>query len=595
MKIQLLILGCSFFLASQVQAQNRFNVGTGIGCTHATIQAAINAAGADGGMDSTIAVSRTLTYTTQALTINNQNLTIIGGLASCNESAPAAGFRTNIDGAGGSATSVISARGTGNLTLLNLNISGGDEGDSYFGGGVDYAAIGTIFLDNVDLHHNKAGYGAGVSIDGSRAFAVFGANVLVYDNIAQHEGGGAYCRNGRLSVKVGGSGLFNNRAWSEGGGVRLYNCDAGFSATGPLGAGVIFGNLSDGNGGGISASDSTVDLYTINPTSPGKISTNKAGGRGGAMALYDTSWLRAFDAVLENNKAFEGGAIYVLERNVHEYVSVDMTKSSDPLLTFRPSDAVSCDPSITCNRITGNIATGMSTTVAKGIGAAMSFVSTADKWDCCDFIPQGRTSIADWRNVQMDRNAGDSLVRINNYDIPRDLGISGCLIHSNTLAGDMFVDTAQKGLYLTHCTVANNTIGGAVIRGNNVVELICSIVDQPANAVIVGASSMSQRRVQNVLVPNTSGLPSNTTIASGRPIFVNATAGNFRLFQGDRFSPASPGLDFAADCGSLALTRDLDNRTRPVDLNSRPNQFGAIDLGAFEQRPETIFLPGTFN
>ena len=61
-------------------AATDFRVGTGSGCTHATIQAAIDAAAATPETDF-IRVTRSLDYSDQALEIEDQSLVLEGGYA----------------------------------------------------------------------------------------------------------------------------------------------------------------------------------------------------------------------------------------------------------------------------------------------------------------------------------------------------------------------------------------------------------------------------------------------------------------------------------------------------------------------------------
>jgi len=59
-----------------------FRVGAGIGCTHSSIQAAINAASVAPGHD-TILVTQSLVYLNQALTIRDQDVELIGAYTDC--------------------------------------------------------------------------------------------------------------------------------------------------------------------------------------------------------------------------------------------------------------------------------------------------------------------------------------------------------------------------------------------------------------------------------------------------------------------------------------------------------------------------------
>ena len=65
-----------------------YTVGNGAGCTHGTIQSAINAANNSAGAD-TVRLTHSLTYEPEANTINTaQELTVEGGYATCTQASP---------------------------------------------------------------------------------------------------------------------------------------------------------------------------------------------------------------------------------------------------------------------------------------------------------------------------------------------------------------------------------------------------------------------------------------------------------------------------------------------------------------------------
>ena len=65
-------------------------VGTGTGCTHATLAAAVAAADSSSGLD-TILLTRSITYTQQAIVINS-SVTLSGGFATCAAAADSTFF-----------------------------------------------------------------------------------------------------------------------------------------------------------------------------------------------------------------------------------------------------------------------------------------------------------------------------------------------------------------------------------------------------------------------------------------------------------------------------------------------------------------------
>ena len=115
-------------LAPPAIADTTFKVGLGAGCTHSTIQSALDAAANDGNQPSLIVLTRSLSYTNQALRINDpESVELRGGFERCSD-AEASGGYTRIDGAGGTAQSVIAVVGSyrSRVRLAALEISGGD-------------------------------------------------------------------------------------------------------------------------------------------------------------------------------------------------------------------------------------------------------------------------------------------------------------------------------------------------------------------------------------------------------------------------------------------------------------------------------------
>src|SRR5690606_16615847 len=99
------ILIGAFLLPASAPHAATYIAGTGNGCTHATVQAAIDAAQTNPGPD-TVRVTRTQAWNAQEVVINtNQELTVTGGFDACGTSAPSG--MTTLSGAGGNARQVF--------------------------------------------------------------------------------------------------------------------------------------------------------------------------------------------------------------------------------------------------------------------------------------------------------------------------------------------------------------------------------------------------------------------------------------------------------------------------------------------------------
>lgn len=98
-----------------------YRVGSGGGCTHASIQAAVNTAAGNAGLD-TIRITRTLAYGNQNIVVeaDTAGIEFIGGYADCQTNSITLP-NTAVSGAGGAAAAVFSLRGI--ATVFNEPLS----------------------------------------------------------------------------------------------------------------------------------------------------------------------------------------------------------------------------------------------------------------------------------------------------------------------------------------------------------------------------------------------------------------------------------------------------------------------------------------
>ncbi|MCB1570107.1 MAG: hypothetical protein KDI72_03405, partial [Xanthomonadales bacterium] len=116
-----------------------------------------------------------------------------------------------------------------------------------------------------------------------------------------------------------------------------------------------------------------------------------------------------------------------------------------------------------------------------------------------------------------------------------------------------------------------------------------SIIDQPGNNALGYGGNPNDLLVGYVLSSDVTTLPAVAGVALGRPTYVNAAAGNYRLALN------SLGIDFAPPI--VGDDRDLDNNPHDQDLPEVGNLFGVRDLGAYERQRscgagDTIFCDG---
>jgi hypothetical protein len=576
-----LALTCAGLMSDAVAA-NVLRVGTGPGCTHATIQSALNAAANDGHDPTSIMITRSLSYTDQALRINDREaIELIGGFERCADTAPGSGY-TRIDGTGGAQQTVIAVVGSypSSVALSGLEITGGDAEDHEYGGGVYARHGGLLSVANSAIHGNRAGRGGGIAVEGQGTTLALRDNVLIYDNGALYEGGGAYCRDGDVFVFAVNSGLFNNNAVNEGGGLRLNNCNAELATNGPYNVGILYGNTAY-DGAGLSALNSAVKVYSLRSNAPNRIGYNRASSRGGGILLRDASSITLWDTVIEGNSASAGAAGWA-------YSSV----TADPKFRLRsarnrdaetPIGAVACASGVNCNRVTGNVAR----VSGNGLGEGAAFyydwsVPSSCQFPFYCFWPEGFVANADIQDAQIDRNSGHSLIYFRQHN--DHYGIAQSLIFGNTLRDAMIKTGDDDKVWIAQTTITGNTVVGALVRAPHL-DLRCVVANQSGQI----HQGSGETAAQFVLMPDTAQLPANTTVFQGVPRFVSASNDNFRLYPGQwRVDPSpSPGIDIASGCGVFQRGNDLDGLSRPVD-GMAANQFGTFDLGPYEARASWI-------
>ncbi len=577
-------------------SQNTIRVGGDFSCATSNIQNAVNNA-QSGGVVTLIYLANNANYAGQNIDIDGKNIRLIGGYSDCIDLSPD-GPRTQLNGAGGAARSVINIRGsTSFLELTNLYITGGDEllDTSSYGGAVDI--IGgphpQIIFDNVQMTGNRAGMGGGLSIRGSSsnrsAIHVASFNSLFVNfNTAEYFGGGIYCRDAKLTLLervaiqgniTGRDGLLDR----HGGGMFINNCDVEVGST--LG---IFGNTANGSGGGmyVTGAETYIDLYNINANTPMFISDNTAMRHGGAINIENGAKVSAYDARILNNTARQGGGAIALYDGSSDFRSSSfLAKRSAPSELYA---AINCATGIECNLIKGNLAETISGAPEEGSAIRTSADSS---------YAGAHVSL---QGTRVSQNRGGALFyALTTGGLASALvDVSGGLIDNNIVADDLFQHQWSGGYYYLGTSLDNSTIANNVISGNRIygglvqcknlnflgaTSIRSSIIWQPNKLLLAPVTALSVNCVSHVLANDFTNVPAanlSTTLISD-PRFVDPTTGNFRL----RLD--SPALDFAPLSGSA--TRDGSDRN--IDLPAITNRFGPADLGAYERPADLIPIP----
>ncbi len=572
-----------------------FTVGTGAGCTHGTIQSAINAANAAPGAD-TVRLTRTLTYQPEANTINgSENLNLVGGFATCTSVGD--GIKTVVSGVGGAAEPVFRiTAGTGVVVKLrHLTISGGDEDGNGRGGGINFQGDGVLEIIESTITNNSAATGGGIYAfgTGTNSELIISEGTIISNNTARHSGGGISIGGPiEMTMTAPNSIIAFNKALGQaagtgyGGGLQVSGRAIAYIGTSGVGNfGAIYAN-SAVDGGGISiiggssgGADSRVYLFTTNPSMPVMLRQNDASDTGGGVYLqswtasfpssaYSIGALCALDFRFEENRARDGSALYLnSDENVGSAVSLN-----DPLCTHPAG--VRCAGGIACNTISRNDAVNIDGGLSGG--ATLRVLSDA--------------SLNAYKFDMRNNRAGDAL-RANDSSIR----LNDCLLANNELSRQLIRMEGRLFSVVKGCTFTHNQIASTdVIHHEGYwLELRNSIIDQPGSSSLAYSGGGADVLIaSNILASDITTLPNGPSVISGDPSFIDAASGNYRLRKYSLavdFAPAVAGDD-----------RDLDNQPRDQDLVGVPNLFGVRDLGAYERQigaadcgtADTIFCNG---
>lgn len=566
-----------------------YRVGTGTGCTHSSIQAAVNAANANPGRDSII-ITRSLSYTAQAVKIQQaQSLTLAGGYATCADSAPS-GERTIVSGNGGSADSVFTVESGDAEEILfnNLLIRDGDESIDYYGGGIDFTGSGTLTLSNVTLTQNEAGYGGGLSARGTGPDAkiVLREETIINNNLATQDGGGVHLRGPiTLDALEPYTAIWLNRATGlanvpigtyhgYGGGMAVVAPAKAYIGSSGYSLGTIYGNTARAGGGIAALADSSfvigmVYLFTNDPTKPQKVNGNRATDVGGAFyvdANTDVSEgaILLWDTTVENNSAPIGSIAFLASDSEIGIANSGIFNMNGSLYTAgvfnRPGASVACNPGVACSVARNNRsedAAGNPTNGAliHGTEDAYSFIG----------------------NYRFTGNNARSMLDLASAD---GVKVTSTLIDNNTFtAAVLQFPEDDPEVELNHLTIVDNSIGGAgVIAHRGHVELNRSIIWQPGKTVRDTAASSGTFDGDYVLTNETASIPGVANrFYPFNPGFINPTLKDYRLRAG------SEAIDTVPYTAALDGTVDLDGLPRSVDLALVPAAT-SVDLGAYERQ-----------
>jgi hypothetical protein len=576
----LLTLGAAFAAEAAI-----FPVGTGTGCGYASVQAAVDHAQTyEGATPDVIRISRTLAYSAQAIKVGDQTVEIVGGFDDCLDSTPSG--TTTLSGAGGGSDSVIQIQGNGRVVLRHLTVSGGDEPDGSYGGGIDFRGDGVLEIRDSSVINNRAGHGGGIYAVGTgpNAELIVGANVTISANVATRAGGGALVEGLEMTMIEPGSVFAFNQALGldglgEGGGLLLRSTverpgHAYIGSPGQGGLGAFYANQARYggaiavNGGNDSWQDVELQLFSVSARAPLALRENAASVGGGALYARDDvqfsssshAYMYASHVVLDRNRAPQGSAAYLdYEDSVGNYPFGGYLSFKRRTTLGEHPASIGCPTGQPCARIVGNEARdagGQATDGATVFGLTNSYF--------------------DAERLEMSGNRGGRLIHIDGDNTNGVVRVQDSLLVRNQTTHELVrVDGGDEPeLTVERSTIADNTIGAAhVLSGADAVTFDDLLVHQPGKLTLgPGADSVV---VHDVLASEVASIGGSHETVQAAPRFVDPARSDYRL------RAASAAVDAAVP--EPGDDRDLLGAPRDQDVELNTDGRGVRDIGAFER------------
>jgi hypothetical protein len=294
----------------------QFWVGSGTGCTHATLQGAVDTAQATPGPDFVFLVGPG--PFDGPVSIIGGGLTIVGGIGICTD-VNSSGYST-LRAPSGSRPLSILIGGSSSVILKRLRITtqqgtlNNDGGAIWFSGGG--LASGLVLDDCQVLESVALGDGGGIYV--SNATLQVEGFSQISGNAAANGGGIAADAGARVSVYEG-SQVSGNTAFFDGGGLHLVGANVqlgmtsrGFSG-GPVPPPLVVNNIAGDEGGGMYLADTALASFVIAGAGspPVGIGGNQA-RRGGGIFLSNAALQLERAELYFNQAAEDGGGVCVV-------------------------------------------------------------------------------------------------------------------------------------------------------------------------------------------------------------------------------------------------------------------------------------------
>jgi hypothetical protein len=556
-----LALGLSAVLAPGRAEAEMFTVGQDFACTHVSIQAALDAARANGPGSDQVVVTEEMTYTDQALDISDHSVELSAGY-----SCEFPDFWNMVTIRGNGLAPVIRAFTTSDfshaVTLRNLVITGGGGAE---GGGIRIVGAVRVALEGTWVRSNAAQRGGGVAA------------------LRRPSGSG----NGGVLDLLPGAEIAGNLATAtDGGGIYLGPSSQLHIAAHNV---RISGNTAAARGGGVAVEGGSayvgVNRNVLILDATGAVLTgNHAGTLGGGLFVTGhngaNGYRFAHELAIENNSAGVMGGGLVAQSGGR----FDLRRDYGAV-----SYRVQCPQFSHCSRIAGNTAPAHS----NGVGVAL--LDNA----------QGAIRQTEIRGHAV--GAGSALyVDRSTLDLENTL-VTGN--HTRVLASGAVGVVARLGVTVTptpprlrtaYTTFAGNTTyyeqngwntaatDVHAPQGTRTDMFLTAMFDSPYPVLTYSATHTADC----VFKLYGGGYSPDITVTRGAYTYYD----DARLQGPTNYRPriSSPLVDYCDVSNWFTETGDLDLRTRCFDRPENFNDHGPCDVGAFESAPapDTIFADG---
>jgi predicted outer membrane repeat protein len=613
-------------------------VGTGAGCTHATLQAALDALEAQAGLHTVrinkggYAVADGMVYVP---TVNQTGVFVEGGYDSCTAPAPTGDVTVDADravfnGAGGAPRAVLDLRlfgRVGTFQIRRVVLTGGDAttlssttDEFESGGGLIVRGGASVLLGlGTSVRGNAAINGGGIALAGSRVvdtasiaridlFIDEGAEVT--SNTATTRGGGIYCGGGNPAPDMGPDGNRHGSIVMRQGTIAFNQAEQGgaFYCRGSLqgGGGLqpaprdgaaawILGNQGGAGGLGCAAGDATLDAG-ITPGPDGRrtlgapdggtgilaITSNTAGGSPGLCLLGSPNL--GTTTVTPGSSRFRIQNIYVSDQSGGGTLGVLATAGIE--VDLRPSgDNVACSffSATPCVRFVGNAVATSGGITSNGLLLSATNGAVLNVYRGLIDGNRGRTRLFSAATDAVLR-LWSSIVDDNTVVVGTAQPVDSAALFEATLGG-------TAGVYQTTVVMRSPLdfffrIGDGVDNGFASAHgsiLASTAAVAPANVGGLGPASRLTREWCGFF-QSTADFASHTVANDPTTAtFVVLPPAAFSLAAGT-YAPLSAGLIDA--CSAPSYNRDFHGR--PFDVQLEPGGAVRADIGAVEAQPVAL-------